>query len=98
MQYFHQLVPDGADALDETEWSGQLSAMKAAINASALKLGAEQASQASRLDKLGAEQASQASRLDRLEEMLGEMMEIQSKQGEKLDRLLESSTDSSKRA
>ena len=84
MQYFHQLVPDGADALDETEWSGQLSAMKAAINASALKLGAEQ--------------ASQASRLDRLEEMLGEMMEIQSKQGEKLDRLLESSTDSSKRA
>ena len=84
MQYFHQLVPDGADALDETEWSGQLSAMKAAINASALKLGAEQ--------------ASQASRLDRLEEMLGEMIEIQSKQGEKLDRLLESSTDSSKRA
>jgi hypothetical protein len=84
MQYFHQLVPDGADALDETEWSGQLSAMKAAINASALKLGAEQ--------------ASQASRLDRLEEMLGEMIEIQSKQGEKLDRLLESSTDSSNRA
>ena len=84
MQYFHQLVPDGADALDETEWSGQLSAMKAAINASALKLGAEQ--------------ASQAKRLDRLEEMLGEMMEIQSKQGEKLNRLLESSTDSSKRA